>query len=100
MIECKECKHRFVCFTLSKKERYGCPVEYILLIDGSKLNGEGDYIHRRGDDGCYQWGWEQLPSTMTYRTRGGAVRLKRKLIKSGEYKEGEIKIARLEILPD
>ncbi len=36
----------------------------------------------------------------SYRTLSGAVLKRKYLIESGEFQDGEIKIARLEILPD
>jgi len=100
MINCNECKNKFACFTLSKKERHGCPVEYMVVLAGDKLNKYGASIHRRDGSGTYNWGWEQVPCTNTYRTAGAAKKLRTILMSTGDYKEGELKIAKLEILPD
>jgi len=99
MIDCKECENRFVCFTLGKKERAGCPVEYMLVVEGKKLNKYGCAIHCR-NGGYYQQGWAQAEPTMTYRTVGAAKRMRNTLIAEGEFEGCEIRIAKLEILPD
>lgn len=109
MKKCEACKNRFHCFTLGDKERSGCPVEYVLIETGYKMNRNGNKIYRDGTewtisgtarDWHYEWGYEQVPNTNTYRTRNGAVQKRRGLIKSGEYTDGEIMIAKLEVLPD
>jgi len=96
---CENCKKRFECLTTGKGERCGCPVEYMVICSGEKLNTYGQTIYKRDGSGTYAWGWEKVPCTSTYRTVGAAKKLRTTLMGTGDYQEGELKIAKLEVLP-
>jgi len=77
-------------------------MQYMLVEKGYRYNRYGNHAETKGTGDLIPLGYEQVAQTNTYKTIAGAIRGRKAIMAKpdewGDYEEGEIQIAEINIV--